>query len=84
MVPGRESASSYAGGTVGLSSTAVRYKVNPQMPKVSHVWNKLPTRVSSALTLSVFRRHLKHHFFLDAYLGFTAPAINIESIMPST
>ena len=29
----------------------------------SHVWNKLPTHVSSALTLPVFRRHLKHHFY---------------------
>ena len=39
----------------------------------SRVWNKLPTHVSSALTLPVFRRHHKHHFFLDAYPGFTAP-----------
>ena len=39
---------------------------------------------SSALTLPVFRRHLKHHFFLDAYPGFTVPTIWIESIMPST
>ena len=50
----------------------------------SRVWNKLPTHVSSALTLPVFRRHLKHHFFLDAYPGFTAPSIRIEGTMPST
>ena len=50
----------------------------------SRVWNKLPTHVSSALTLPVFRRHLKHHFFLDAYPGFPPPTIKVESIMPST
>ena len=50
----------------------------------SHVWNKLPAYVSSALTLPVFRRRLKHHFFLDAYPGFTAPTINAEGITPST
>ena len=50
----------------------------------SRVWNRLPIHVSSALTLLVFRRHLKHHFFLDAFPGFTAPTIKIESIMPST
>ena len=50
----------------------------------SRVWNKLPTHVSSALTLPVFRRHLKHNFFIDAYPGFTAPTIKIESFMPST
>ena len=33
----------------------------------SQVWNKLPAHISSALTLPVFRRHLKHHLFLDAY-----------------
>ena len=49
----------------------------------SRVWNKLPTHVSSALTLPVFRRHLKHHYFLDAYPGFTAP-IKIKGTMPST
>ena len=46
----------------------------------SQVWNKLPTHVSSALTLPVFRRHLKHHYFL----GFTAPTIKIKGTMPST
>ena len=50
----------------------------------SRVWNKLPTHVSSALTLPVFRSHLKQHLFIDAYPGFTAPTIRIESIMPST
>ena len=50
----------------------------------SRVWNRLPTHVSSASTLPVFRGHFKHHFFLDAYPGFTAPTIKIESIMPST
>ena len=50
----------------------------------SQVWNKLPAHISSALTLPVFRRHLKHHLFLDAYPGFTAPTIKIESITPST
>ena len=50
----------------------------------SRVWNKLPTHVSSALTLSVFRRNLKHYFFLVAYTGVTAPTIKTESIMPST
>ena len=50
----------------------------------SRVWNKLPAFISSALTLPVFRRHLKHHLFLDAYPGFTAPTIKIESITPST
>ena len=52
----------------------------------SRVWNNLPTNVSSASTLSVFRRHLKHHFFLDAYPGSAAPAIKSEtpcSTMPS-
>ena len=33
----------------------------------SQVWNKLPIHISSALTLPVFRRHLKHHLFLGAY-----------------
>ena len=33
-------------------------------PTASRVWNKLSTHVSSALTLPVFRRHLKHHFSL--------------------
>ena len=47
----------------------------------SQVWNN---HISSALTLPVFRRHLKHHLFLDAYPGFTAPTIRIESITPST
>ena len=46
----------------------------------SLVWNKLPTHVSSALKLPVFRWHLKHHFFLDAYSGFTVPTIRIEGI----
>ena len=50
----------------------------------SQVWNKLPTHISSALTLPVFRRHLKHHLFLDAYPGLTAPAIKFDSITPST
>jgi hypothetical protein len=50
----------------------------------SQVWNKLPTHISSALTLPVFRRHLKHHLFLDAYPGFTAPTIKIDCITPST
>jgi hypothetical protein len=36
------------------------------------------------LTLPVFRRHLKHHLFLDAYPDFTAPTIKIDSITPST
>jgi hypothetical protein len=36
------------------------------------------------LTLPVFRRHLKHHLFLDAYPGLTAPAIKFDSITPST
>ena len=44
----------------------------------SHVMNELPTHVSFALTLPVFRRHLKHHSFLDAYPGFTTPTIKIE------
>ena len=34
----------------------------------SQVWNMLPVHISSALTLPVFRRHLKHHLYLDAYL----------------
>ena len=50
----------------------------------SQVWNKLPTHISSALTLPVFRRHLKHHLFLDAYPGFTAPTIKTDCITPST
>ena len=45
----------------------------------SRVWNKLPTQVSSASTPPVFRRNLEHHFLLDAYPGFTAPTIKIES-----
>ena len=49
-----------------------------------HPGNTLPTHVSSALTLPVSRMHLKHHFFLDAYPGITAPTIRIDSIMPST
>ena len=52
----------------------------PFSSTASCVWNKLPTHVSSALTLPVFRKYLKHHFFPDAYPGF----ITIESIMPST
>ena len=50
----------------------------------SQVWNKLPTHIFSALTLPVFRRHLKHHLFLDAYPDFTVPTIKIDSITPST
>ena len=41
--------------------------------------NKLSTHAASTLTLPVFRRHLKHHFALDAYSGFTKPTIKIET-----
>ena len=50
----------------------------------SHAWNKLAAHVSSASTLPVFRRRLKHHFFLDAYPGFAAPTIKSEGITSST
>ena len=50
----------------------------------SQVWNKLPTHISSAFILPVFRRHLKPHLFLDAYPGFTAPTIKIDTITPFT
>ena len=46
----------------------------------SQVWKKLPPHISSASTLPVFRRHLKHHLFP----GFTAPTIKIDCITPST
>ena len=75
-----------------LTNSILTYYVNPPTTfaypqsfssTASRVWNKLPTHVSSALILPVFRRHLKHHYFLDAYPGFTAP-IKIEGTMPST
>ena len=50
----------------------------------SRVWNRLPTHVSSASTLPVSRKHLKHHFFLNVYPGFTAQTLIIEGTMPST
>ena len=41
----------------------------------SIIWNKLPRYLTSVQTRPVFRKHLKHHLFLQAYHGFIPPAI---------
>ena len=53
----------------------------------SSIWNKLPGYLSSVQTLLVFRKHLKHHLFLQAYHGFIVPAnsaVLTSNIIPST
>ena len=53
----------------------------------SSFWNKLPGLLSSVQTLPVFRKHLKHHLFLQAYHGSLPPAISAvltSNIIPPT